>query len=207
MSVGPFTSDIVPANWVAVGPIKPRSLEKDYLAALGGASNVVLKAGQEIAYRSKKYPVRRLGTNEWFKDGTFTAGLDAIDVSAVVGRKWKTTAYFYTVLELDSDRALTFNLLSPGGVLWNTRSRLDAKVWFAGRPIEERTVMEVSKGRYPLMLQVGVGKCEEWGKIWMAPRFVDVTKDLAEQRRAYDDAMTRWPEYVAAHDKLFVLGE
>ncbi len=59
----------------------------------------------------------------------------------------------------------------------------------------------------PLSIQVATGTCESWGKIWMAPRFTDVTERVAERQRDYERALARWPEYQAQLARLFVLGE
>ena len=199
LPVTEYVPDKAPEEWVTLGPFKPRSLVMDFLAGIGGASNAVLKAGLEIKYKTKTYLPKAIGPDGWFRpnDKKFTAGVDSIDVSRAIDRQWHRTEYFYTVLEFDSPRCIEFRLLSPGGNIWNPKSRLDARVWLAGHPIENGSVLSVQKGRYPLMLQVGVGTCEAWGAIWMAPRFADVTGVIAD----------RQVEYQKNIDKLFVLGE
>jgi outer membrane protein assembly factor BamB len=207
LPVSALQADVTPTNWVAIGPFSPRSVEKDFLAELGGRSNSLLRTGTEVVRGGKTHQARPLTTNDWYCGGHFTAGMNAIDVSAVVKREWNRTAYLFTAVDVDAERALEFRLLTPGGVLWNTKERLEARAWLAGRPVRDGAVFEVSKGRYPLLLQVGVGTCDEWGKIWMAPRFADVTERVAEQRRRHAAAAARWPRYVEELKGLFVLGE
>jgi outer membrane protein assembly factor BamB len=207
LPLGAFRSDATPANWVVVGPFKPRSLDTDFLAGLGGVSNATLKAGQEVAHRGQAYTARTLGTNEWFTVQRFTAGIHSIDVTKAAGREPDRTICFFTVVEFDSERALEYRFLSPNAGLWNPKSRVDARAWIAGRPIEEGAVFRVGKGRYPLMLQVGVGECEGWGTVWIAPRFADVTERETQRQRNYERTAAEWPRYLADRDRLFVLGE
>lgn len=199
-----FADNEAPKEWIVLGPFKPRTLATDFLAGIGGATNAVLKMGQDIKYRTKTYSTRDLGAHEWFKpsEKKFTEGVEAIDVSKIVGREWDTTEYFFTVLEFDSPRCVQFRLLTPGGNTWHPKSRLEALAWLAGTPIEDGTMVRVAKGRYPLMLQVAVGTCESRGVIWMAPRFADVTGRVVE----YERAVARWPAYRASLKELFVLG-
>ena len=201
-----FVNDEAPKEWIVLGPFKPRTLATDFLAGIGGATNAVLKMGQDIKYRTKTYSTRDLGAHEWFTNKTFTAGVEAIDVSKIIGRKWHATEYFFTVLEFDSPRCVQFRLLTPGGNIWNPKSRLEALAWLAGTPIEDGTMVKVAKGRYPLMLQVAVGTCESWGVIWMAPRFADVTGRIVDREAEYERAVARWPVYQASLKELFVLG-
>jgi hypothetical protein len=203
----PFASDRTPANWTVAGPFQPKTLETDFLKAMGGASNALLRSGQEVVHRGKAYSARVVGTNDWFKHGNFTRNYDSLDLTALTGGQFDRTLHLFTVLENDAERCVEFRLLSPGGIMWNTAARLDALVWFAGRSIRDGTVCKLAKGRYPLAIQVATGTCESWGKIWMAPRFVDVTERVAERQRDYERAVARWPEYQAQLPRLFVLGE
>jgi hypothetical protein len=68
-------------------------------------------------------------------------------------------------------------------------------------------MVALDKGHYPLMLQVSMGECGGDGKIWMAPRFADETEAYRKAKQTYDETMAWWPEYAAARDRLFVLGE
>ncbi len=206
LPVSAFVSDAAPTNWVVVGPLAPRSVEQDFLAAWGGASNAVVTAGRELALAGKTYAARAL-TDEWFTHDQFTAGKNAIDVSAVVHREWHTTACLFSVIEFDAERVVEFRLPTPGGVMWNPTSRLETRAWLAGRPLPDGAMLRVARGRYPLMLQVGVGDCDTWGKIWMAPRFTDVTEAAAEAERRYANALADWRAVQADAGKLFVVGE
>jgi hypothetical protein len=209
LPVNAFRTNEVPRQWTMVGPFEPRTLEVDFLAEAGGATNVVLKADQQIRHDGAAYCVEALGTNGWFRPSLpkFTAGVKSIDVGAAVNRTWQRTQYFYTVFEFGSERDVEFHVLSPGGNIWNPKARLEARTWLSGQPIEDGAAIRVRKGRYPLMMQVAVGECESWGTIWMAPRFQDVSARFADQRRAYERAVADWPDYLATRNKLFILDE
>ena len=202
-----FESGKSPASWVTLGPFKKMTLTTDHLQGVGGVSNTVLKATDEIKYKSKTYKAKGLTTQHWWSDKKFTDGVTAIDVSGVLDRKWKTSGYFSTVIEFDKPQHVRFSDLTPLGILWNPRARLDMAAHFAGTQIDAGEIVKVDKGRYPLMLQVVMGECESWGKIWFAPRFHNVDDEVDLKRKEFERRMRDWPAYQESLKKLFVLGE
>ena len=205
LPIGPVRFDLSAERWLAVGPFPGRDLDKDYLGDKGGRAAAVLRQGEAISLSGKRLPVRPVEESHYFKHFKFTGDMKSIDITAVLDRKFHTTGYFYTVIDVDSPRYVRFTLRSPFD-RWNPSDKLDARVWLSGQPLEEGTLVALEKGRYPLMIQVSIGDCGA-GKIWMAPRFTDETKAYLEKKRKHDEMAAWWPEYEASRAKLFVLGE
>jgi hypothetical protein len=124
-------------------------------------------------------------------------------------------------IDNDRPRQVRFRLRTPKD-RWNFQYKLDAAAWLGGRairiqdetnwqrwgpmpPIDNPEILALDPGRYPLMIQVGIGKTEGWGKIWMAPRFVDVTEERRREQAAYEKARADWAAYLAKSQELFVL--
>jgi hypothetical protein len=55
-------------------------------------------------------------------------------------------------------------------------------------------------------MQVAIGRTREsGGKIWAAPRFVDVTADHEQRERDYETARRKWKEYQTVRHKTPLL--
>jgi len=205
--VSRFISGESPRTWLTLGPFRKRTITLDHLEAIGGVSNAVLRTTQAIKYRSRTYTPRTMAPEHWWTEPKFTKNVRAIDLSGVMHRKWNTTGYLGTVVEFDKPQHVRFHELTPMGILWNPKSRLDMRVYFAGEQISAGDIIKVDKGRYPLTLQAAMGQCESWGKIWFAPRFENVDEEVNRKKKEYERRMRDWPAYQESLKELFVLGE
>jgi len=160
-----------------------------------------------VTYKEEKYTFRILEESARWKHERFTKNHRAIDLMSASNRKSNTTSYFFTSVDNDAPRYVQFDPLTPGGDFWNTEQRLLVTAWLSGRRIEHGQVLKLQKGRYPLMLRVAMGECEEGGKIWMGPRLRDVTQCVIQQTAEYERDRAAWPEYERRLGELFVLGE
>jgi hypothetical protein len=202
-AVAKFEEDATPKTWVALGPFGP---EVATSTVPGVVSNAVLKTGQTVEVQGVTRTAAALQAPAWFRHPKFTAGLQAVSVSDVFGRTTNATLFLSAVIEFDAPGHFQFRLFTPDGEIWNPTSRLTADVWLAGRAIEDGCVLKMGKGRYPLLIRARVGECEPHGRIWMAPRFADVTADTLRRQAEYERARARWPKYLAESAGLFVLG-
>ena len=202
-----FESGKSPRTWLSLGPFRKRTITLDHLAAVGGVSNAVLRSNEEVKYKSRGYRTKKVVGQHWWTDKKFTKNVRAIDVSGVLQRRWNSTGYFGTVVEFDKPQHVRFSDLTPLGILWNPKSRLDMATYFSGTKIEPGEIIKVDKGRYPLTIQVAMGKCESWGKIWFAPRFDNVDDEVDRKQKDFERRMRDWPAYRESLKQLFVLGE
>jgi outer membrane protein assembly factor BamB len=210
--IAPFASDLCPPKWVVAGPFAGRDLEKDYLAGLGGRAVAVPKVGDVAKLGGEQSPFRALPDGAWWTGGRFTNDMKAVIVAngeptggASSPKALNATQVFGTVIENDAPRYVRFRFLTPDGISWNYKQRLDGQMWLAGKPVNEKTVYWLEKGRYPLLIQATVGDVEGWGKIWMCPRLVDCTPEIDRKLAAYRKLKAGWDNYQAALKTTFVL--
>ena len=203
---GPIVHGVIPARWIVAGPFAGRDLDTDHLADVGGRQKAVPAAGDSVRYGETAVSFRPVEDKHTWSHQKFTGGVKSIDVRAALNGRFDSTAYFFTVIEIDEPRYLRLKFLSPFD-RWNPPERLQVQAWLAGKGLAVDKLIAVDKGRYPLMVQVSMGRCEHSGRIWMAPRFLDVTSNYLRQKRTYDEASAWWPEYQAGLDSLFVLGK
>jgi hypothetical protein len=214
-ALAPFTSDRAPARWLVAGPFAGRDLKKDYLAGLGGRAAAVPKDGDAATLGGETSTFRAMPDNAWWKDGgRFTNNMDAIIVTGgeksipcAAGQALNATVLLSTVVENDVPRYVRFRFLTPDGISWNYKQRLDGRAWLAGQPMDEDTVYKLEKGRYPLLLQMTTGDVEGWGRVWMCPRLVDATPELERKLADYRKLRDGWDAYQASLKKTFVFGE
>jgi|GEM_PF-1812097 len=198
----PLNDDVMPKQWLFAGPIPQRSLEKDFLAGLGGREKLVPAPGTEFTAAGAKFRFAPLEPNAIWQD-RHSGDRPTIDLTAAHHKKWQTTGYYFTVLTNDKPRYVTFKLLLPDANPW--KARLDTLHWLAGAPIAEKQIIRLLAGQWPLMIQAGLGECEPWGKIFMLPRFLDITAATEQKLKDYQAAAARWQSY-QAEPKSFVLG-
>jgi len=203
LPVCPLASDRIAERWVAAGPFKGRDMDRDSLPGIRDPRKAMLRAGDIIKFDGGAVAVKPVDDSQYFKHFKFTGDVKSIDITAALDRKFHSTGYFFTMIEVSETRYVRFHLRSPFD-RWNPPDKLDARVWLAGKPLSENKLIELKPGHYPLMIQVSIGDCGG-GKIWMAPRFEDETAAYQKKKRAYDEAMSWWPDYERTRDELFVL--
>lgn len=200
-----FEHNKIPDAWVFAGPFPKRSLDTDHLAGIGGRQKAIPRAGRQVAHGQTTLSFQQMTGAQRWTERRFTAGMNSIDLTAVVGRKADTTAYLFTIVDNDRPRYARFVLLTPDGLGWNYKARLEAAVWLAGQRISEKDVLQLAKGSYPLMIQATLGEVEGWGKVWMGPRFLDVTEEFQAKQATFEKANAGWPAYLDGSKQLFVL--
>jgi outer membrane protein assembly factor BamB len=190
----PFVNDICPSQWLWAAPVPGFDIETDFLASLGGREKAVPGLDATFKVGDKEFSFQPLTTNHIWQS-KFSGNVPVMDLTAVHGRKYHTTGYYVTAIENDQDRWVQFKTLLDNASHW--RARFDYKAWLSGKPVNEETLYRLSKGTHVLLIQAGIGECEEWGKIFMYPRLLDVT-ELAEKRLTQHRAdMALWERYQA----------
>jgi hypothetical protein len=200
-----FVNDVTPNAWVVAGPFAGRDLGKDYLAGLGGRAAAIPKAGDTAKLAGEEAAFRALGAADFYTEPRFTNGMKSVELMAALGKKAGSSGVFATVIDNDVPRYVQFRLLTPDGIGWNYKQRLEARAWIAGQPLDEKAVYKMEQGRYPLLLQASIGQVEGWGRIWMAPRLVDVTRTTEAKLTDYARCKAGWAAYQASLGERFVL--
>lgn len=198
-----FTNDTTPDAWVAAGPFAGRNLETDYLASLGGRTNAAPKAGDTASLKTEEARFRALADADFWTDPRFTNGRKSVDLTGVLQRKAGVCGILSTVIDNEAPRYVRVQMLTPDGLAWNYRQRLEWLAWLAGQPVDVRTTYRLQEGHYPLLIQAGIGEVEQWGRIWMAPRLVDVTAEVEKRQAEYARRAAGWPAYQAALQQPF----
>ena len=201
--VARLADDVMPDKWLFAGPIPRRSLEEDFLAALGGRRRAIPTPGTTFPCGKAKFGFAELGADKFWTDRNYSGNRRTINLTAAHARKWQSTGYYFTVLDNDRPRYVSLALLLPGANPW--RARLDTAIWLGGHPVAEKQVIRLGPGRWPLMIQAVMGECESWGRIFMLPRFLDVTARAEKQLKTHAAAAAEWRAY-QAEPKSFVLG-
>jgi outer membrane protein assembly factor BamB len=192
----------VPDRWLVCGPIPGKTLETDHLANIGGRAGAMPVENETVAIGGTNFAFRPLDPTNRFKDSV-SADVPAINVKDSLSAKPNTTAYFFTVVSNDAPRYVRLAVNTPGAK--QLPDRLEWKVWLGGEPMVEGETAKLGTGFYPLMVQVGLGKFDAWGKVWMAPRFEDVTASFAAIVARNEEDLGVWREHVVAAAKPFVL--
>jgi outer membrane protein assembly factor BamB len=190
----PFASDILPERWLWAGPIPGKDPDQDHLADLGGRSRAAIAENSKFTVAGREFsfvplPDTGLVCNQ------YTGNRPVIELVRIHGKVWNTTGYYTTTIDNDAERLVRFASLLPGGRPWP--ARLDLRCYLDGIPIDERLPLRLGPGRHRLLIAAGIGQCEDWGMIFMVPRFIDGGEALAAEvvrnRQARDD----WRRYQA----------
>lgn len=210
-----FEDNQMPMQLLFAGPVKPQTLEEDFLKAIGGRENPKVQAGRKIKFKDQEFAFQPVDfERSVWSHPKFTAGFDSIDVRMVVtpGQEQKqkmndnTTVYLYTVIDNDKPRFVELRDLTPGGDHWNKKEQMQNRFWLGGVEIKAQDVVEIQKGKIPFLIQVSVGSVgTSDGKIWMAPRLIDKTDKYAGEKKKFMAAKEAWEAYAAGKGKPFVL--
>lgn len=186
--VVPFVDDEMPDRWLFVGGFKPRGA--DLLAELGGYAKARPKPGDRVVHDGREEVFRLVPTEPgrgYHKDG-YTQNKLAIDITNAIGRVFFSTSLFYTVIRNDTDRFARLELGHGGAV-----------AYIGGSRVSSGEVVRLGKGLYPVLVVVEIGDTTPWGRIFMRPRFVELTEDqarsaVADASAAYDAALADWSD-------------
>jgi outer membrane protein assembly factor BamB len=199
----PFASDECPPQWLWAAPMPGFDLKTDFMSALGGRENTSPGLGTSFKVGDASYSFQMLTTNHIWQS-KYSGGFPVIDLTAVHGRKYQTTGLYVTGIENDRERWVRFATLLKDSTHW--RERFDFRAWLSGRPIDETTVFKLDKGRHVLLIQAGMGECEEWGKIFMYPRLIDVSDETEKRFARHKAEQVQWQRYQTEEaGKPFVL--
>jgi outer membrane protein assembly factor BamB len=200
-----FESNQMPRQWLIAGPFKPKSLDEDFLKGLGGRKNARPAPGQAVKAGGADAAFQPLDPKHFWRDTKFTGGYEAVDLRDAMAGGGDLIAYLFTVLDNDQPRYAELILLTPKGEQWNTKERLDYKVWIGSVAVKEGDVVRLEKGKIPILIQAAIGTLTASGKVWFAPRWVDRTSVYAGQQERFDKANAAWQAYLKGKDQLLIL--
>ncbi|MEI7834108.1 MAG: PQQ-binding-like beta-propeller repeat protein, partial [bacterium] len=204
VATSPLVDNSCPQSWLVAGPFKAVDLNVDYLADLGGRAAAVPKVGNQAKNGADTSTFRAMPEGAWWTDGgRFTNDMKSILVvngenpnKSAFTNSVNSTVILSTVIAVDAPRYVRFRLLTPDGISWNYKQRLNALSWMAGKQLDGTTVYKLEKGKYPLLIQAVTGKeIETWGKIWMCPRLVDCTPEIERKMAEYQKQQADWDNY------------
>ena len=187
--VVPLVPGQAPGRWLFAGPFEVDE-KTDVLADEGGAAAVQPEVGMKVAYRKadgsrgerafhvldpnhstydpKKARARFDSTRYVITQGYANALgnprlAGGINFATASGRKYNTTCYVYTVLEVSREGTYRVELV---------KGRIRSQdIWLAGRPIKHEDEVRLTKGRYPLMVRTAIAVCGNWEPIEWAILF------------------------------------
>jgi hypothetical protein len=203
--VSPFEHNTLSTKWLTIGPFPKRDIDRDHLASVGGKDKVIPVDGMAVTYEGTTLKWRRLEDhNRW--TSTWTGGMEVIDITGAQKRVFHSEGYFFRVLDIRDRCYVKFEWLPGEGAYKHCKKEaLQLRIRFAGKPLERHKIYALEKGRYPLMIQTSMGATTGSGKIFMNPRFVDVTPDHLPKLEAYERLVKAWPLYQDSLKKLFIL--
>ena len=187
--VTPFANDRMP-RWITAGPFPFGDTGMDLLADLGGPEKAHPKPGMELVWKDNKLRFKMLDEKHLWQHPSFTKDV-AIDLTSAADRKFYTTSYYYAVVKNSKDRLVEFVTGASGG----TRLRF----WISGKEFRDKDYLQLSAGLHPIMVRAHITETSSWGKLWMEPRFVEVTMknaqdDLSKRLEEYELATAEWKE-------------
>jgi hypothetical protein len=174
--------DKMPTEWLFAGPLKPESMDRDFLADLGGREKARPEEGTKVMAEGRTVAFERLDPKVGIMNSKHTGNVDSLALVMPINRDYHSTVYYYTVLENDEPRFVQY-LCQHGGT----------RAFLAGQELPRDGYLRLGKGKFPLLLQVGVGETTAWGQLFSTPRFVAATEDSAKQAmQRYERELADW---------------
>jgi hypothetical protein len=174
----------MPTQWLFAGPLKPESTQKDFLGGLGSWADARPEEGTVVASDGTSVVFRALDPKVGVVNNKYTGGRDALDLLTPIGRAYRSTILYYSVLDVGEDGLFQF-VCEHGGT----------RAFLSGQEVRNGQFARLSAGRHPFLLQVGVGITVPWGQITTAPHFVGVPDDYFERAtRQYERDHAAWRE-------------
>jgi len=165
--VNRLRSQTMPGEWLFCGPLPPGA--EDPLAALGGPAAARPGPGTAFEVDGAEFAFRPVGaefvdTDEWDNP-------TRLDILGPIAKETPSTTFYYTVLDGTRDQVVKFS--NPGR---------GYRAWLAGEPLADDDIVELEIGRYPLLVEVPLGRLPPFAKkgLYIAPRFVRTEDPTAE---------------------------
>ena len=162
-----FTSNTMPTEWIWAGAFKHP--DADPLAEHGGPAKLRPQPGLKLSDPDQTAAFAPIDSKAIYIDPKYTGGNAVLEVTAL-HRTYHSTTYFYTVLKNDKPRWVRYRA-DHGG----------ARAYLAGVHIREDTCLQLQPGSYPLLVAVRIGETNPWGRIFLRPRFEEITDAAAKQ--------------------------
>jgi len=197
----PLVSGRTPNRWLFAGPFEVDE-KADVFADRGGAAKVHPEAGQKVAYTAadgkraaRTFVVlsadgdkgRTGGADRPIIDAAYAGALGnrrlvgGVNFAAAAGRKYNTTCYLYSVL--DVAEAGRYRVETVVGRIRNT------DLYLAGTRVEHGTVVDLGRGRYPLMVRAAIATCGNWEPIEWAIQFRRLPSGAPPPPRPLDEPL------------------
>jgi outer membrane protein assembly factor BamB len=202
--VAPLADNEVPLGWLVSTPFAgtTEAMASDFLKDIGGAAKAAPGASTAGKYEGQAYSFGPLDKANFWRHAKFTSGYDAILVKEAAGGKDGVNVFFHTVIDVDSPRYVQFELFVWKAEQWPNAAEAALAAWVSGTPIKSGQVALLQKGKHPLMLQAAMGKA---GKVYIAPRFVDLTASFEALKARAAKQKAIWEAYQKSGGEPLVL--
>lgn len=199
----PFANDTMPTDWLFAGPIPKKDPDLDHLASIGGRQKAAIVKGLSFEVDGATYTFASPSATS-IGPAQYAGDRPVIELTVTHSKQWNTTGYYAATIDNEQERFVRYSILTPGTKPWI--ARLDTRSFLNGVAIDETQPIRLGVGRHKLLVVAGMGQAEDWGKIFMLPRFIDdtdaVSKLLERDKRQQAD----WKQYQKEEfGKLFVL--
>jgi hypothetical protein len=188
----PFANDTMPTDWLFAGPIPKKDPDLDHLASIGGRQKAAIVKGLSFEVDGATFTFASPSATS-IGPAKYAGDRPVIELTVTHSKQWNTTGYYAATIDNDQERFVRYSILTPGSNHWI--ARLDTRSFLNGVAIDETQPIRLGVGRHKLLVVAGMGQAEDWGKIFMLPRFIDdtdaVTKRLERDKRQQAD----WKQY------------
>ncbi len=199
----PFVNDTMPTDWLFAGPIPKKDPDLDHLAAIGGRQKIAIVKDLSFEVDGEKFTFRPIAATV-ATPVKYAGDRPVVELTITHSRKWNTTGYYFVTIDNDQERFVRYATLVPGNRPWI--ARLDLRSYLDGVPINETQPIRLGVGRHTLLVVAGMGQAEDWGKIFMLPRFIDNTQEITAILEKDKRLEADWKQYQGEElGKPFVL--
>jgi hypothetical protein len=167
IAAGDFKSGAMLMNWIYAGPVPQAADPLAEAAVRAGLRPVV---GTAVSAGEKKFEFQAITSGKGYYDGEITGGKLSVEITGPGGPVSFTTGYFFTVLRNEAERWVRFDTDHYG-----------VEGYLAGTRIAPGETVRLKPGIYPLLIPTPVGNINPWGKVFMRPRFTELTDAEAKE--------------------------
>jgi hypothetical protein len=177
-----FKSGEMPRAWLYAGQFPAGG---DHLASLGGRAAAKPGEGTVVKAGEKSFTFVAL-VDKGYHTSSLTGNRTQIELTGPNGVMSHTVGYYYLVVRNDAERWVKFDT-NNGSI----------EAYLGGTRIAGGDVMRLKAGMYPLLVVGPLGDVKPWGKVFMEPKFTQLTAEeaqpvIATARARFEDRLKDW---------------
>ncbi len=164
--VAGFRSGRLPSQWLYAAGFKLQEGD-DPLKSMGGPAKARPQAGDKLEHGDRKQVFRPLPSGKKFYYNGQISITDAAD------RIFWSTSYFFTVVKNDKPRWVRLRTGFGG-----------ARVFLNGQELDDKDIVKLEKGLYPMLVVASITETTPWGKHLMKPHLTEMSEKEAREALA-----------------------